>query len=107
MEYISLSRVPNQAFTIFTNGMTLAFTLNWFRDQLYVTVDEVGGDNIVTSERACDRQFILPERIALRGDGGNFRFEDDNREYPDYRNFNRSCVLVKYSADEIAALGVA
>ena len=104
MEYISLDKDPNQAFTIFTNGMTLTITLQWFRGLMYYSIDTVGGENIVSSERECNGSFLLPQRFEKSGDGGNLCFIDDNGDYPDYRNFNGSCVLVRYNQEEVDAI---
>ena len=93
--------VPNQRFTFSPGGVEYNFTLRFFRDLMYVTIRNRVGNVYVGALRCANMQWLLPYRTADYGDG-NFRFEDDNGQYPDYRNFGTSCRLVFYTADEIA-----
>ena len=95
------SSVANQTFKLSPNGVTYNFSLRFFRDLMYVTIRNEDMAVYVGSLRCADRQWLLPWRRAGYGNG-NFRFEDDNRQYPDFRNFGTSCRLVFYSAAEIA-----
>ena len=92
--------VPNQRFTLAPNGVVYDFSLRFFRDLMYVTIRNQEGNVYVGAMRCADRRWLIPFRRPGYGDG-NFRFEDDNGEYPDFRNFGTSCRLVFYSAAEL------
>ena len=95
------SNVPNQQFTFSPSGVQYVFTLRFFRDLMYVTIANEFGDIYVGSLRCANKQWLLPFWPQTYGDG-NFRFEDDADQYPDYRNFGTSCRLVFYTPEEIA-----
>ena len=101
----SPAAIPNQNFKWTPNGVTYDFTLRFFRGLMYATIRTEEGAVYVGSIRCVNRQWLIPWRRAEMGDG-NFRFEDDYGQYPDYRNFGTSCRLVFYSASE-RILGVA
>ena len=95
MRTFSLKSVPNQRFSVIPERAVYDFSLRFFRDLLYVTIRNGSGAVYVGALRCADRQWLLPWRRPGYGDG-NFRFEDDNGQYPDYRNFGSSCRLVFY-----------
>ena len=101
MRIISLQPIANQVTTVAVGVGAYTLMFRYFRGLMYATVRAATGEAYVGSVRCADRQWLLPWRRPGYGDG-NFRFEDDNGEYPDFRNFGTSCRLVFYSADEIA-----
>lgn len=93
---------PNQTFVFNADGDVYRFSLRTIRGLLYATLRDDDDNVLVGSVRCVNRRWLLP----FRRNGGNFRFEDDNGQYPDYSNFGGSCRLVYYDADEIASGGV-
>ena len=102
MTNIPLSPVPNQEFSVAPSGNRYTINIRFFRSLMYVTVRNQYGAVYVGSLRCADRQWLLPYRQKNYGDG-NFRFEDDNGQYPDYRNFGQSCRLVFYTVEELSS----
>ena len=102
MQVFAISSAPNQSFSLVANGEVYNFTLRYFRGMMYATIRNADGAVYVGAVRCADRQWLLPWRRPGYGNG-NFRFEDDNRQYPDFRNIGKSCRLVFYSALETAA----
>ena len=91
---------PNQRFSTVADGFQFDITLNTASDMLFATI-AVDGVVAKTSVRCVPGGWLIPY-MAYAPDGcGNFRFLTRNGEYPNYRNFNESCILVYYSAEEI------
>lgn len=98
----NLAEDPNQSFEVTVNGMTLSFELRFFRDLMYATVRDADNAIVSSNVRCADRQWLIP--FGFSAVGGNFRFEDEEGRYPNYKNFGSSCPLVFYTIDEIAAM---
>lgn len=104
MYKVSMSSVPNQDFDVYLDGVRYYFRLHLFRDMLYADVT-VNDEQVIRSVRCIDRTWLIPFASANAG-FGNFRFEDDARQYPDWRRFGAQCVLVYYSNAEIAEMEI-
>ena len=94
------SRSPNQNFSTVVDGFTFDITLNTACDLLFATV-KIDDKVVKTSGRCIEGQWMVPYSAYLPDGCGNFKFFTRDERYPAYDDFNVSCVLVYYSADEI------
>lgn len=91
---------PNQSFTTVVDGFTFDITLQTAFGILFATVD-IDGVRVKTSCRCINQQWIVPYPAYLPEGCGNFMFLVNGEQYPNYGDFNSTCVLVYFSADEI------
>ena len=101
MRVISLQPIPNQVTTAVAQDNEYTVEIRYFRNLMYATIRLETGEVVIGAVRCANLQWLLPWRRPGYGDG-NFRFEDDNGQYPDYVNFGKTCRLVYYTASEIA-----
>lgn len=96
---IPLSNVPNQSFEFVYGGFVYSVTLKTYRSVVYGSVS-IDDEPICQSIRCVNNQWIIPYEAIWSGKG-NFRFECDDANYPNYENFGSSCHLRFYPSDEI------
>lgn len=97
---LNLQSFANQEFDFVNGASSYHIRLHTFRGIMYasVTVDE---SVAVESSRCISHQWIMPMAYAKTG---NFRFECGNRnEYPDYKDFGKTCFLKFYTTEDIEA----
>lgn len=90
----------NQRFTTVVDGFQFDITLNTAYDLLFATVI-VNGNVAKTAVRCVPNGWLIPYSAYAPDGCGNFRFITRDGKYPTYRDFNKSCVLVYNSANEI------
>ena len=100
MKVISLQPVPNQEITVVPVNAEYTLMFRYFRGLMYATIRNEEEGVYIGAVRCTDRQWLIPWRRSGYGDG-NFRFESENRQYPDFHDFGTSCRLAFYTADEI------
>lgn len=97
------SSAPNQNFRTVVDGFTFDITLNTALDMLFATVD-INGERVKTTCRCINGQFIVPYPAYLPDGCGNFLFYTKDENYPNYQNFNTTCMLIYLSDSEIKEL---
>lgn len=97
----NLSPVPNQRFSISVEGLTYRFSLRYFRDMMYCTITDIDDIVLASNIRCTNKGWLLP--FAYKQMMGNFRFEN-SEGYPVYKDFQTTCSLVYYSAEDLANL---
>jgi hypothetical protein len=102
MKYYDISSVPNQKVALDLNGSMFMLVLTFFRGVMYYSLMTFDDRVLVQSERVVNKGFLFPRRFEGTI-GGNLCFVDKDDEYPDYRRFNRQCVLCLYDQDEMSA----
>ena len=102
MTTFKLQSYPNIEFAKTVEGVTYYFHFCYFRGLMYATIEDATGAALAQSLRCVDRQWLIPYPAYVKEGKGNFRFEDMNGDYPDFRNFGTTCNLVYYTATEIA-----
>lgn len=53
---------------------------------------------------ATPNQFLIQQNYIINQIGGNFIFQCENNEYPNYLNFNDTCILYFVPVDELEEL---
>lgn len=101
MQTFTLQQMPNQLISVSADGMIFNLLFRFFRDMMYATVTDYTGNLIAGPVRCCNRKWILPYPALNYGGAGNFMFVDVNGQYPDFRNFGKTCSLVYYTKEEI------
>ena len=97
---------PNQEFDLNINEVenTLNVLLQTtVQGALLMTVsinDEVIGQPFI----CLPNQAVIPYQYLIDKVGGNFIFETENDNYPEYSNFNDTCILYFVTNDTIAEL---
>jgi len=102
MQYISLSKVPNQSFYFIHGDYTYEFSLRMINDLLYSSVS-INGTVVKSTLRCVPYGWLIPYKNSM-GMDGNFRFETLNKDYPNYNDFDDTCFLIFYTNDEIKDL---
>ena len=96
-QLIDLQPVPNQRITTTLDGNRYVMTFKNTNDVMSVTI--VRNDNIVfTNLRTVAETPIIPYRFQEQG---NFIFETENDELPDYRRFGDTQFLIYASQSEL------
>ena len=96
---IPLSNVPNQSFEFAYGEYVYSVTLKTFRDIVYASV-VINDEPVCQSIRCVNRGWLIPYEAIYSGKG-NFMFECDSEDYPNYESFGKSCYLRFYSYEEI------
>ena len=104
MVYYTLAEDPNQTFEVSPYGITYVFTLKRIRGFMYVTIEDSLGNRISGPLRVCNAAWLIPHTAYNNEGGGNFLILNQNNEYPDFKNFETSCQLRYYTAEEIESL---
>lgn len=96
---------PNQYFTIVESGHSIGIKLQTSYEMLFasVDIDEVA---VSTSVRCVNNKPIIPYRAYAPKDIGNIFFYCSDDEYPDYKNFNSSCIIVYMTPEEMKERGM-
>lgn len=98
----NLSPVPNQRFTISVEGLSYRFSLRYFRDMMYCTITDIDDIVLASNVRCTNNGWLLP--FPFKQTMGNFRFENIEGGYPNYKDFKTTCSLVYYSAEDLETL---
>lgn len=104
MTPFTLPSHPNMEFSKTVEGVSYFFHLCWFRGIMYVTIEDATGAVLAQSVRCINKQWLIPYPAYQKEEKGNFRFEDVNGNYPDYRNFGTTCTLCYYTAEEMSGM---
>lgn len=103
MYQIQLPTSPNAEFTTSPNESEFTIRLRILTSGItLVSISNTKG-KIVDSVRAVNGKWLIPYPYLERN-GGNFRFESDNEEYPNFQNFNTTCRLMYYTQEEVDAI---
>ena len=96
---------PNMEFSRTVEGVSYFFHLCFFRGLMYVTIEDMVPNVLARAARCVNKQWLIGYPAYRSPGKGDFRFEDMNGNYPDYRNFGKTCRLCYYTAAEIAEMG--
>lgn len=102
MQTFELRAVPNFQISLSADGFIYDMTFRHFRGMTYATVRDYNGNVIAGPVRCCNGKWIIPYPALNYAGAGNFMLIDDNGQYPDFRNFGKSCYLAYYTLEEIA-----
>lgn len=91
---------PNQQFSTVADGINYEITLNTSDNLLYATV-KANGTVLKNSGRCIGGRWLIPYIAYAPSGSGNFKFLTRDGEYPNYKNFNTTCILVYYTHDEL------
>lgn len=101
MYLITIPELPNATFSCSPAEKEYSITFRLLPSGITLASISYGGKTIASSVRCINNRFIIPYKY-LEADG-NFMFKCDNEEYPNYKNFNRSCKLYFMDEDEVAS----
>jgi hypothetical protein len=98
----NLGRISNQTWHTSINGHVYYFELRMIRGCLYasINIDETVQINNI---RCVKNGWLIPCKYQTP-DGGNFRFECLDQQYPNSDNFGISCNIMHYEKEDIEAL---
>lgn len=91
---------PNQQFSTIADGINFEITLNTANNLLFATI-KANGKTLKESGRCIGNQWLIPYMAYAPEGCGNFKFITINDEYPNYKNFNASCILMYYTNEEL------
>lgn len=94
---------PNQSFTTIVDGIEFDITLQTANDVLFATI-KANGKIVKTSGRCVPGSWLIPYPAYAPEGCGNFMFLTRNNEYPNFKNFNTSCILIYASKEEMRDL---
>lgn len=101
MQVIELSSVANQSITVTPETYQYTIVVRYFRDMMYAFIYDSFGNQISSATRCCNGKWLIPYGASNYDGAGNFMFVDQDRKYPDFRNFGKTCSLVYYTREEI------
>lgn len=96
--------LPNQTFSTTLNNIDLEIILKLAGsgDNPIMQFALKSGDEYICPYVNCfANQGLLPYPYMVSEVGGNFFFSTDDGEYPNYKNYNTTCVLYFISEDEL------
>lgn len=98
----NLSTIENQNWHTAINGHVYYFELATIRGCLYasITIDD---DIKISNVRCVKNGWLIPYKY-MSPDGGNFRFECIDDQYPSTNNFGISCSIMHYEKEDIESL---
>lgn len=101
---IDLQPLPNQQFTLTINNINMNIDLKTAGDndnQIMLFALQVNGEYVCPYVPVFANQGVLPYKYMVSEAGGNFFFETDADEYPNWSNFGSSCYLYFITQDEL------
>ena len=101
---IDLQPLPNQQFSLTINNINMTVDLKTAGDninQIMLFALQVNGEYVCPFVPIFANQKLLPYKHMASEAGGNFFFETDGDEYPNWNNFGSSCYLYFITQDEL------
>lgn len=93
-----LNSEPNQYLEIPVDGHRYSLTLRTFNGMLFADI-AVDGTDVAKSVRCVPYGFIVPEFAMVEG---NFLFSAKEDSYPSWEDFDTTCFLYYFTAEEYA-----
>lgn len=103
MQQITLYNIPNQEFELQFADLTYRIRLKTVQDNFTLADIYINDELIKGSVRCCPNMPLIPYEYLQQG-GGNFIFHCFDGNYPIYTLFNKSQVLIYFSAEEIQGI---
>lgn len=101
---IDLQPLPNQQFTLTVNNINMTVDLKVAGDndnQIMLFALQINDQYVCSYVPIFAKQGCLPYKYMVSEAGGNFFFETDQDEYPNWQNFGTSCYLYFITEDEL------
>lgn len=101
---IELQTLPNQQFTLTINNVNMNVDLKAAGDndnQIMLFALKVNDVFLCPYVPVFANQGLLPYKYMVSEAGGNFFFDTDADEYPNWQNFGSSCKLYFITQDEL------
>lgn len=104
MEIISLSKDPNQRFTLHRDGFIFDIFLRTLSTGIVLATVSIDGVQRCSGIRVINGQWLIPYDYLVQG-SGNLRFETASSEtYPAYDEYDEETQLVYYSNEEYQSM---
>lgn len=103
---IELEPLPNQQFSLTINNINMNCELKMAgtnENPIMLFSLQVNGEYVCPHVPCFANQGLLPYKYMVSEAGGNFFFETDFDEYPNWENFGSSCYLYFITQDELEA----
>jgi len=100
MYQITLPEEPNVQFTTSPEEEEFTITFRLLKDGITLVTIANSDGNIIVSSKCVNNEWLIPYPYLENGKG-NFRFESDTEDYPNYSNFNSTCRLMYYTQYEV------
>ncbi len=96
------SSYANQEFDVMLDSIenTIHVLLQTVNNALFMSIS-VNSEQIGIPFLCCSNQYVVPYQYMIDILGGNFVFETENDNYPNYENFGTTCNLYFVTADEL------
>lgn len=105
MQYeIELNNLPNQTFTTTINNVDMEVIIKTggeVDNQITFFALRIDDDYLCPFVPAFANQGVLPYEYMISEAGGQFFFETENDEYPNWENFGITCKLYFITQDEL------
>ena len=101
---IELQPLPNQQFSLTINNINMNVDLKAAAsndNQIMLFAMQINGEYVCPYVPVFANQGLLPYKYMVSIAGGNFFFETDQDEYPNWQNFGTSCYLYFITEDEL------
>ncbi len=101
---LELQNIPSQTFSTTINNVDMEVTLKQAGtndNPIMLFALQIGGTYVCPFVPCFANQGLLPYRYMAERAGGNFFFETENDEYPNYENFGTSCNLYFATLEEL------
>lgn len=101
---IETKNIPNQEFSTTINNIDMRIHIRYVSTEdsgIMLFNLQIGGEYVCPDVPCFANQKILPYPYMEQEAGGNFIFETENDEYPNYENFGGSCNLYFVTQDEL------
>ena len=101
---IELQPLPNQQFSLTINNINMNVDLKAAGsndNQIMLFAMQINGEYVCPYVPVFANQGLLPYKYMVSIAGGNFFFETDQDEYPNWQNFGTSCYLYFITEDEL------
>lgn len=101
MQYlIEINDTPNQEFSVNINETDMLIHIRE-ADGLILFSLTINGETLCPDTICCSNQGILPFPYMVSEAGCNFYFLTEDENYPDYKEFGKTCFLYAITEDEI------
>ncbi len=99
---IPIDPVPNQSFSITLDNNRYVIALNYGANIMSATIRR-NDETVVSGQRCCAEQLIFPYKY-LEAKSGNFIFQTENDELPNYQLFGATQFLIYIPNSELEEL---
>lgn len=97
---IELQNIPNQQFSVNINNIDMLISLRYCEGIMLFSL-QINGGYVCPDVPCFAGQGILPYPYMVEEAGGQFFFDTENDEYPNYENFTTSSKLYFVTKDEL------